>query len=66
MITEYQKIKNLLDDTTNQRSKFRTRNWIEKTSNDESREHIMMMMMMMMMILIMMIITITLNLTPQW
>ena len=65
MITEYQKIKNLLDDTTNQRSKFRTRNWIEKTSNDESREHIMMMMMMMM-ILIMMIITITLNLKPQW
>ena len=64
MITEYQKIKNLLDDTTNQRSKFRTRNWIEKTSNDESREHIMMMMMMM--ILIMMIITITLNLKPQW
>ena len=64
MITEYQKIKSLLDDPTNQRSKFRTRNWIEKTSNDESREHIMMMMMMM--ILIMMIITITLNLKPQW
>ena len=31
---EYQKIK-LLDHTTNQPSKFRTRNWLEK--NDESR-----------------------------
>ena len=26
---EYQKIINLLDDTTNQPSEFRTRNWIE-------------------------------------
>ena len=26
---EYQKIINLLDDTTNQPSKFRTRNWVE-------------------------------------
>ena len=26
---EYQKIINLLDDTTNQLSKFRTRNWVE-------------------------------------
>ena len=32
---KYQKIMNLLDDTTNQLSKFRTRNWIE--INDESR-----------------------------
>ena len=32
---EYQKIMNLLDNTTNQPSKFRTRNWIE--INDESR-----------------------------
>ena len=33
---EYQKIINLLDDTTNQRSIFRTTNWVE--TNDESRE----------------------------
>ena len=32
---EYQKIINLLDDTTNQPSKFRTRNWVE--INYESR-----------------------------
>ena len=32
---EYQKIANLIDDTSNQRSKFRTRNWVE--INDESR-----------------------------
>ena len=32
---EYQKIANLIDDTPNQPSKFRTRNWVEK--NDESR-----------------------------
>ena len=32
---EYQKIINLLDDTTNQPSKFRTRNWVE--INEESR-----------------------------
>ena len=31
---EYQKIIKLLDDTTNQLSKFRIRNWIEK--NDKS------------------------------
>ena len=31
---EYQKIINLLDDTTNQPSKFRTRRWVE--INDES------------------------------
>ena len=30
---EYQKMINLLDDTTNQPSKFRTRNWAEL--NDE-------------------------------
>ena len=32
---EYQKIANLIEDTPNQPSKFRTRNWIE--INDESR-----------------------------
>ena len=32
---EYQKIINLLENTLNQRSKFRTKNWIEV--NDESR-----------------------------
>ena len=32
---EYQKIINLLDDTTNQPSKFRTRNWVD--INNESR-----------------------------
>ena len=32
---EYQKIANLIDDASNQPSKFRTRNWIE--INDESR-----------------------------
>ena len=32
---EYQKIANLIDDTSNQLSKFRTRNWVE--INDESR-----------------------------
>ena len=36
IIMEYQKIANLIDDNTlNQPSKFRTRNWIE--INDESR-----------------------------
>ena len=33
---DYQKIINLLGDTTNQQSKFRTKNWVE--INDESRE----------------------------
>ena len=32
---EYQKIVNLLENTSNQPSKFRTRNWVE--INDESR-----------------------------
>ena len=32
---EYQKIINLLDNTSNQPSKFRTKNWVE--INDESR-----------------------------
>ena len=32
---EYQKIANLIDDTSNQSSKFRTKNWVE--INDESR-----------------------------
>ena len=35
MTMEYQKIANLLNDASNQPSKFRTRNWIE--INDESR-----------------------------
>ena len=34
IIMEYQKIINLLDDTTNQPSKFRTRRWVE--INNES------------------------------
>ena len=33
---EYQKIINLLDDATNQPSKFRTRNWVE--INHESKK----------------------------
>ena len=32
---KYQEIANLLDSTSNQQSKFRTRNWVE--INDESR-----------------------------
>ena len=32
---EYQKITNLLDDSSNKASKFRTNNWVE--INDESR-----------------------------
>ena len=32
---EYQKIANLIDSTSNQPSKFRTRNWVE--TNDESK-----------------------------
>ena len=32
---QYQKVANLIDDTSNQPSKFRTRNWVE--INDESR-----------------------------
>ena len=35
MIMEYQKMINLVDDTTNQPSKFRTRNWVE--INDKSK-----------------------------
>ena len=37
MITEYQKTINLLDNTQNEPSKFRTRNWIEKKMNHEER-----------------------------
>ena len=33
---KYQKIANLIDDTSNQPSKFRTKNWV--AINDESRE----------------------------
>ena len=36
IIMEYQKIANLIDDTSNQTSKFRTKNWVE--INDESRD----------------------------
>ena len=32
---EYQKIRNLLNDSSNKTSKFRTKNWVE--INDESR-----------------------------
>ena len=32
---EYQKIASLIDDTSNQPSKFRTKNWVE--TNNESR-----------------------------
>ena len=32
---EYQKVENLIDDASNQPSKFRTKNWVE--INDESR-----------------------------
>ena len=32
---EYQKVMNLLDNTSNQPSKFRTKNWVE--INEESR-----------------------------
>ena len=32
---EYKKIANLIDDTSNQPSKFRTKNWVERS--DESR-----------------------------
>ena len=37
---EYQKIASLIDDTSNQPSKFRTRNLVE--INDEQEEHIML------------------------
>ena len=36
IIMEYQKIANLIDDTSNKPSKFRTKNWVE--INDESRK----------------------------
>ena len=35
MLMEYQKIINVLDDTTNEPFKFRIKNWVE--INDESR-----------------------------
>ena len=35
---EYQKIENLLDDASNQLSKFKTKTWVE--INDESRGNI--------------------------
>ena len=39
IIMEYQEIANLLDSTSNQPSKFRTRNWVEINMNQE--EHIL-------------------------
>ena len=36
MIMEYQKIANLIDNTLDQPSKFRKKNWVE--INDESKE----------------------------
>ena len=36
---EYQKIANLIDDVSNQPSKFRTRNWVEMMNQEE---HIML------------------------
>ena len=36
IIMEYQKMINLLDNTPNQPTKFRTKNWVE--INDDSRE----------------------------
>ena len=38
---EYQKIANLLDNASNQPSKFRTKNWVEM--NDESKEGILLL-----------------------
>ena len=32
---EYQKIANLIDDISNQPSKFRTRNWVEMNDEEE-------------------------------
>ena len=34
---EYQEIINLLDDTTNQPSRFRTRNWVEVKDESKGR-----------------------------
>ena len=34
---EYQKIINLLDDTTNQPSRFRTKNWVEVKDESKGR-----------------------------
>ena len=34
---EYQNLMNLLDDTRNQPSKFRTKNWVEININHEER-----------------------------
>ena len=42
IIMEYQKTMNLLDDTTNQPSRFRTRDWVE--INDESKEDIIVIL----------------------
>ena len=57
---KHQKIINLLDDSTNQPSKFRTRNWAEINdesrgayNNDDNK-------------LIMMIIIMTMNLKRKW
>ena len=37
-VIEYQKIINLLDNTTNQRSKSRTRNWVEINNESKGRD----------------------------
>ena len=36
---QYQKIVNLLDDITNQPSKFRTSNWVKINDESEGRYH---------------------------
>ena len=36
---EYQKISNLLDNTPNQPSKFRTKNWVEINEQTSNREY---------------------------
>ena len=38
-MSEYQKMINLLDETTNQPSKFRTRNWIAINNESKGRYH---------------------------
>ena len=39
---EYQKIANLIDDTSNQPSKFRTKNWAEISEHKKQEEHTML------------------------
>ena len=56
---EYQKIVNVLDDTTNQPSKFGTRNWVKMLMMNHE-DHIMMRIIIVIMIIIL------LNLKCQW